>query len=313
MTSMYKHFTLKDRFTLSTMLNLDYEQEDIAKELKRFTSSISRELQRNSKPNGKYEPRYAHRQAKLRRQKSKKASRKIENDHELAKRIEKRLHPLISPEVIAHDESVCHESIYAWIYRSRPDLKQLLPQQGKKRRRYGSKRGKKQGWTQKVRPIEERFKGANNRSRLRHFEGDTIRLKGGAILTHTDRKSRFEVAHLIPNETAEQAYVNVKKDPCLKKAKSITYDRGSTFADWKMMEKATGVKIFFAHAHHPWERGTNENHNQRLRRVFPKGTYYSNINHKDVAKAVWIMNHTKRKCLNWRTPCEVFKGCCTST
>lgn len=294
------------------MLNLGYEQEDIAQELKRSSSSVSREIQRNSKANGEYEPRYAHKQSKLRRKRSKRGSRKIENDINLSKRIEKRLHPLISPEVIAHDEKVCHESIYAWIYRSRPDLKMFLPQRGKKRRRYGSKRGKKQGWTQNVRSIDVRFKGANNRSRLRHFEGDTVRLDGGALLTHTDRKSRFEIVHLIPNETANQAYVNVKSDHHLKKAKSITYDRGSTFADWRMIERATGTKIFFAHAHHPWERGTNENHNQRLRRVFPKGSKYSSIKKRDLAKVVWIMNHTKRKCLNWCTPCEVYGGCCTS-
>jgi len=148
---------------------------------------------------------------------------------------------------------------------------------------------------------------------LRHFEGDTVRLKGGAILTHTDRKSRFEIAHLVPDETTDRAHAIIKKDRYLKRAKSITYDRGSTFANWRMIERDTTAKVFFAHAHHPWERGTNENHNQRLRRVFPKGSRYSMITHKDVANTVWIMNHTKRKCLNWRTPCEVFKACCTST
>jgi len=310
---MYKHFTLKERFALATLLNIDYEQRDIAQELGRSSSSISREIKINSKLNGEYEPRHAHKKAKLRRQKSKQGSRKIENNDILAQRIENRLHPLISPEVIAHDENICHESIYAWIYRSRPDLKILLPQRGKKRRRYGSKRGKKQGWTQNVRSIDERFIEANNRSRLGHFEGDTIRLKGGAILTHTDRKSRFEIAHLVPNETTDVAHAVIKEDKYLKQAKSITYDRGSTFANWRMIERDTEAKVFFAHAHHPWERGTNENHNQRLRRVFPKGTYYSNITHKDVAKTVWIMNHTKRKCLNWRTPYEVFNARCTST
>jgi IS30 family transposase len=188
----------------------------------------------------------------------------------------------------------------------------FLPQRGKKRRRYGTKRAIKQGWTRHVRPIEQRSAGANNRSRLRHFEGDTVRLKGGALLTHTDRKSRFEIVHLVKSEEAEVAYEAIINDCQLSQAKSITYDRGSTFAWWRMIEKSTGSKVFFANAHHPWERGTNENGNQRLRRCFPKGTKYSNINDEAVARNVWIMNHTKRKCLNWRTPCQVFKGCCTS-
>lgn len=188
----------------------------------------------------------------------------------------------------------------------------FLPQRGKKRRRYGTKRAIKQGWTRHVRPIEQRSAGANNRSRLRHFEGDTVRLKGGALLTHTDRKSRFEIVHLVKSEEAEVAYEAIINDCQLSQANSITYDRGSTFAWWRMIEKSTGSKVFFANAHHPWERGTNENGNQRLRRCFPKGTKYSNINDEAVARNVWIMNHTKRKCLNWRTPCQVFKGCCTS-
>jgi len=310
---MYKHITLDERFLLAALIKADYEQLDIAETIGRSSSSISREISRNSRADGVYEPRHAHKLSKLRRKSSKINSRKIENDKQLSKRIERRLHPLVSPEAIAHDEGVCHETIYAWVYRTRPDLKNKLPQRGRKRRRYGSKRGKKQGWTANVRNIEEQPAGAKNRSRVGHFEGDTIKLKGGAILTHTDRKSRYEIAHLVPDETADVAYEIIKNSKQIKSAKSITYDRGSTFALWRMIEKQIDGKVYFANAHHPWERGTNENSNQRLRRVFPKGTKYNTITEKDVAEVVRIMNHTKRKCLNWRTPYEVFTGRCTSS
>jgi IS30 family transposase len=266
---------------LSALLNLDYEQLDIAQIMGRSPSSISREICRNSREDGVYEPRHAHKLAKLRRKPSKNGSHKIENDHKLAKRIESRLHPIVSPEVIAHDENVCFETIYAWIYKSRPDLKKQLPQRGKKRRKYGSKRNKKQGWTAKVRNIAKQPLGTKNRSRLKHYKGDTIKLDGGAI-THTDRKSRYEIAHLVPDEKADTAYEIIKNDRRLKCAKSITYDRGSTFALWRMIEKQIDGKVYFANAHHPWERGTNENANQRLRRVFPKGTKYSTITPEDV-------------------------------
>jgi len=310
---MYKHFTLKERFALDTLLRAGYDQEDIAQEMARSPSTISREISRNSSLDRSYNPYYAHKKAKAKRKSSKVNYCKIESDTNLAKRIEDRLHPLVSPEVIAHDENICHETIYAWIYRSRPDLKMLLPQRGKKRRKYGSKRGVKQGWTRNVRNINERCVGANNRSRVGHFEGDTIRLAGGALLTHTDRKSRFEIVHKVPDETMDVAHATVKEDKKLKRAKSITYDRGSTFANWRMIERDLKLKVFFANAHHPWERGTNENHNQRLRRVFPKGTKYDKISEKKLRDIVWLMNHTKRKCLNWHTPCEVYRGCCTST
>jgi len=309
---MYKHFNLKDRFMLETLLGQDYELLDIAQVLGRSPSSIGRELFRNSRADGSYEARHAHMKSKHRRQKSKIKYRKIENDLELANRIIERLNPLISPEVIAHDENVSTETIYAWISRSRLDLKTLLPQHGKKRRRYGTKRTLKQGWTRDLRAISERSIGANNRSRVGHFEGDTIRLDGGAILTHTDRKSRFEIAHLMKSEEAGPAHEIIKNDKLLKIAKSITYDRGSTFSLWRYIEKDTTAKVFFALARHPWERGTNENANGRLRRIFPKGTRYADVDQKKLDEIVNLMNNTKRKCLNWRTPKEVFMGNCTS-
>ena len=34
---------------------------------------------------------------------------------------------------------------------------------------------------------------------------------------------------------------------------------------------ATGLPVFFAHPHSPWERGSNENLNRIVREYFPKG------------------------------------------
>ncbi len=35
------------------------------------------------------------------------------------------------------------------------------------------------------------------------------------------------------------------------------------------------VKIYFAHAYHSWERGSNENYNRMIRRYFLKGTDFT--------------------------------------
>lgn len=309
---MYKHITRDDRAVIAAGLRLNKSYAEIGESIRKDAGSICREVKRNLNADGTYDAWSSERRSRKRRHESKIEYRKIENDHELCSRIFARLHPLVSPEVIAHDEGVCHETIYAWIYRSMPELKMKLPQRGKKRRRYGSKREIKQGWTKDVRNIAERPVSADKRSRTSHFEGDTIRGSKGALLTHTDRKSRFEVVHNVPNEGADAAYSAVVTDMVLRDASSITYDRGSSFSLWRMIERDTKAKVFFANAHHPWERGTNENGNQRLRRVFPKGTDFSIITNKELSDTVWLMNHTKRKCLNWRTPCEVFKKCCTS-
>lgn len=309
---MYHHITRDQRTALTALLRSGYSQRRAGRELGLNQSSISRELKRNKDENDLYHVPPADWLARDRRRQSKIAYRKIENNSTLASRIEIRLDPLTSPEVIAQDEPVSHESIYAWIYRSRPDLKSKLPQRGRKRRRYGSKREQKQGWTKEVRAIESRPVGAEHRSRTRHFEGDTLRGKHGALLTHTDRKSRFEIAHKVETEGADQAHAVIIANPHLANARTITYDRGSTFALWRMIERDTSATVYFANARHPWERGTNENTNGRLRRVYPKGFDFATITQQDLDVVVWLMNHTKRKCLNWRTPCEMFGQCCTS-
>jgi IS30 family transposase len=309
---MYSHLTQEDRISLSALLRAGLSQAGAARQLGKDPSAISRELGRNSKENGSYHAIHATKLSRERRKISKFDSRKIENNPKLIKKIESILDPLTSPEAVSWDTSVSHETIYAWIYRSRPDLILKLPYQGKKRRIYGSKRGKKQGWAQNMRPIESRPKGATNRSRRHHWEGDTAKGKNGAVLTHIERKSRFFVADLLPNEKASITYEKTNESLLRYEPKSITYDRGSSFALWRMTEKALKTKVYGCNPHCFWEKGTVENTIGRLRRVFPKKFDFSTITQEDLDKVVWKMNHTKRKCLGRRTPCEVFGKCCTS-
>lgn len=309
---MYIHITRDQRVAISTLIRSGCSQREAARELGVNQSSVSRELSRNGMGDEGYHATHADILARTRRKRSKTACRKIENDPVLARTIERRLHPLTSPEVIAYDEHVSVETIYTWVYRSRPDLKEKLPQRGKKRRRYGSKREVKQGWTQNVRTIEQRPVGAEQRSRIGHFEGDTIRGKHGALLTLTDRKSRFEVAVKMHGELCDPVHTALVEQHEKIAARSFTFDRGSCFSLWRMIERDTNTHVYFAHPRAPWERGTNENANGRLRRIFPKRFDFNTITQRDVDAVVWMMNHTKRKCLTWRTPCEVFGRCCTS-
>ena len=227
---MYHHLTRDKRVALSALLKSGYSQRRAAKELEINQSSVSRELSRNGRDLRAYHSTHADVRARIRRKESKVEYRKIENDAHLEKRIRECLHPLVSPEVIAHDEGVSHETIYAWIARSRPDLKRKLPQRGKNRRRYGSKRAVKQGWTRDVRSIHSRIPGAEHRSRTGHFEGDTVRGKRGALLTLTDRKSRFEEAVKVPYEGCDPVYAAIVVRKQKLSPRSFTFDRGSAFS-----------------------------------------------------------------------------------
>lgn len=313
---MYTHLTRDDRAVIAQGLCDGESRRQIGSRLERDAASVTREINRNGESDGTYQADRAQRRAERRRVAAKRGARKLENDHALAKRVEDGLRPLVSPEVVAHDLPLVPQTIYAWISRSRPDLITQLPRRGKRRRKYGSKRQGRQGWQRHVRSIHVRPIPALLRSAVGHFEGDTIRGKRehrAAVLTHTDRMSRFEVAVKIPNEGCDAGHAAVVGNRHLRDAESFTYDRGGTFALWEMIEHDTGASVFFADAYTPSQRGTNEHHNERLRRVYPKGTDFATVSQRDIDRTVWLMNHTKRKCLDWRTPCEVYGKCCTSS
>jgi len=310
---MYIHIRRDQRVALAALLRAGYSHRAVGRELGISQSTVSRELARNANDDGSYHAAHADVLARERRKNSKLEYRTIENDAALTARIERRMHPLVSPEVIAHDEPISVQTIYAWVYRSRHDLLPRLPQRGRRRRRYGSKRASKQGWTKHVHPIDQRPVSANHRSRIGHFEGDTVRGRNGALLTLTDRKSRFEVAVKVSGEWCDPVHAAITERTAFLHARSFTFDRGSCFSLWQMIEKDTKAKVFFAHPRAPWERGTNENSNGRLRRVFRKRFDFGTVTQRDIDATVALMNHTKRKCLNWRTPCEVFGKCCTSS
>jgi transposase, IS30 family len=300
---MHRHFNREDRIALGVLKRAGLSQSEIARQLGFNRSTIGRELKRNQKPRGGYHALNADMQATTRRQQSKQRYRIIDTAFGLV--IATQLHPLVSPEVVGHRVGIHHQTIYSWLYRERKDLLPLLPQRGRKRRRYGSKRTKKQGWTRLARSIHDRPESALS------WEGDTV--KGGTkhqLLTHVERQSLYTRADLIPNGTADVVHATLKRTPL---TGTITYDRGSEFALWQMIERDTPVTIFFADAHAPWQRGKNENTNGRLRRVFPKRFNFDTITQKQLDEVVYLMNHTERKSLGFKTPCFMYgRGCCNS-
>jgi IS30 family transposase len=257
---------------------------------------------------------------------SKNKTRKIENDRELEQRIERYLQGGDvhkgdwSPEVIANTvlkRRISHTTIYSWIRRSRQDLKHLLPGGGRRRASYGSVKTRKYR-EMSLPSIETRPEEASFRTNNGHFEGDTVVLKEGRLHTLVERKSRFLIADLVTTKgpglamQISQSAVGVLSAFPLSFRKTITYDQGSEFAWWDETEKELmGTKIYFAHAHCPWERGTNERTNGLIRRYFPKGAKAVTLNSDDVVRVVWRLNHRPRKILRWRTPCDVFGMCCT--
>ena len=314
----WTHITKEDRFKIQAWIEVGKCQKEIAIRLNKNQPAISKELRRNSYPNGRYDAGHAHSLTQKRRKSGKRQSKKLVSDPALAATIISSLRAKRSPEQIngrrkrLGKKTVCHETIYQYLYKERPDLILLLRQKkGGYRRRRGTKEREKRRELAKKQWITDRPLEINQRISLGHWEGDTIRgkEKTTAIGTHVERFSGYAFGCLLLHATArsmrETTISGFRKIPKEKRL-SETYDNGSEFAEHELIAKVLAIQIYFALAYHSWERGSNENFNGLLREYFPKGTPFATLTQKDVDRAIYSLNHRPRKRLNYLTPYEVF-------
>jgi len=315
----YQHITREERVKIEAWKQAGESNGDIARFLGRSSSTIGRELKRNGKI---YKALSAERRRIEVRKASNAVRRKIVAGSDLAKYIEKGLMQYWSPEQISgrmkidrpNEISVCHETIYKYIYRDKPELKKYLRcRKGKYRRKYGTKIREKRREEAKKKRIDVRPKIVENRSRIGDWEGDTIvgKEKTKHILTHVERKSGLLLADKVEQATAEQVRkITTKrfKKIAKKKYHTITYDNGVQFAEHEALERDLNITIYFANPYHSWERGSNENANGLLRQFIPKGSLFQNISKQKLDRYVKLINTRPRKRHSYLTPLEVFKG-----
>ena len=305
----YKHYTHNERENLALMIIEGKTYEEMAKELGKDKSSISREISRNRNKDGTYNPWRATTLTIHRRRKTYKP--KLEKQGEMYEFVKEKLNLFWSPETITAiwnmknpSNTINHNTIYRSIKAGVIE--------GVKAKTHLRRRGKRknlQGGT--IRPektIHDRCDEANLRSRVGDWEGDTVQggIGKGFLVTNVDRKSRFLVAEKISNKRAETVSDALEKSLFGKPVKSITLDNGSEFAEFREFEKTLKTKVFFADPHSPWQRGTNENTNGILRFFFPKGYDFRNLADEELQRTVDLINERPRKCLGWQSPKEVF-------
>jgi IS30 family transposase len=63
---------------------------------------------------------------------------------------------------------------------------------------------------------------------------------------------------------------------------------------------------YFAHPYSSWERVLKENTNGLIRQYFPKKTDFDQIGHDQTVEVESKLNRRPRKCLDTKTPNEIF-------
>jgi IS30 family transposase len=317
----YKHFTSEQRNELSSLKRAGLKQNKIAELLGKSPGAICQEIKKNS-TRGKYDAWYAKVKVKNRRIAANQRFRKLENNVWLRNYVIRKIDEDWSPEQISgrlkrkypedKKRQIGKDAIYKYLYEQRKDLvKHLRCQKGKYRRRYGTRIREKERELMKKKRIDKRPSVVEKRERIGDWEGDTIvgKEKKIHILTHVERKSGILFADKLERATArltkEKTIARFEKIGIDKKH-TITYDNGSTFFEYEMTERETGLEIYFAYPYHSWERGSNENANGLLRQFFPKKSKFANITQEEIEKAVRSINNRPRKRHGYLTPYEVF-------
>ena len=212
-------------------------------------------------------------------------------------------------------KTVVHETIYTAIYvlprgALRRELIDNLRQCHSKRRprsRGKDRRGRIAGMTSiHVRPPE-----VEDRLVPGHWEGDLIKGAGNrsSVGTLIERTSRVVMLARMEDATAEGSLAGfttaLNRVPSSMR-KTLTYDQGKEMACHKDLTIATGVSVYFADPHSPWQRGSNENTNGLLRQYLPKGTDLSTYPQWELDIIAHRLNTRPRKMHGWRTPNEVY-------
>jgi IS30 family transposase len=370
-----RYLSFDEREEISLLRAQGVGVREIARQLSRAASTISRELRRNAATRGgKLEYRASVAQWKAELVACRPKTAKLVTNERLRDYVQERLEGEVrcpdgtpvagpvtapwkgrnkphrgdrrwvqawSPEQISNrlrvdfpdDESmrISHETIYQALYiQGRGALKRELVACLRTGRalRVPRARARQRAWAH-VTPevmISERPAEVEDRAVPGHWEGDlVIGLKRSAIGTLVERTTRFTTLIHLPRQEGYGVIPRTKNGPALagygavtmKNAlasamttlpeqlqRSLTWDQGKELSQHAAFSVETGIPVYFADPHSPWQRGTNENTNGLLRQYFPKGTDLSRWDAEELEAVAHALNTRPRKTLDWQTPAE---------
>lgn len=319
----YTHLSTQERAVVMTMREDQCSVRAIAKRFGRAPSSISREL--HCAPcSGTYDANLAHLQSHARRIAPRRLP-KLHTDGALFQVVRHYLRLHWSPQQIANilrlmwpddsDRTVSHETIYNAIYlHPRGELKRELIAclRDHNQKRLPRSRGvDRRGRIKDMQSIHIRPPEIEDRLIPGHWEGDLIKGEGNrsCVGTLVECTTRFVVLAKMDNagtrSVVDSFCAVLNRQPAALR-KSMTYDQGREMHGHKILAERTGVQIYFADPHSPWQRGSNENTNALLRQYLPKGCDLSVYSQDDLDAVALSLNTRPRETLGCKTPLVVY-------
>lgn len=321
----FVQLNMDERRVIARMNEKKISQSEIARTLQRDRSTICRELRRNfwHDREGPIAEGYWHVTAQQMADDRRRRYRKLLRDPHLCAAVIDRLKDGWSPEQISgrlriisgSSARLSHETIYQFVYSPEgqdQQLARLLPERRRRRRpRYARKP------RSLVFPIEcairHRPETVNSRSEFGHWEADLMIFRkehGSAnVATVVERKSRYTVLFRNNDRRSKPIMDRLISHlvPLPAQARqSLTFDRGLEFVSWRELEKGMGTAAWFCDPQAPWQKGTVENTNKRVRRYLPPETIVLDVTNQEIRSLCERLNTTPRKCLGFQTPKEIF-------
>jgi IS30 family transposase len=130
------------------------------------------------------------------------------------------------------------------------------------------------------------------------------------LLTLAERRTRYSIIAKAPDKSAQavtDALLTVLQ-PHADLVHTLTYDNGKEFAYHQTVAKGLDAQGYFAHPYHSWESGLNENTNGLIRQYLPKGADFRTLTLEKVRSIMKQLNNRPRKCLDFKTPNQLFSG-----
>jgi IS30 family transposase len=315
----YAHFTLAEREEIAIGLERDESRASIAQRLGRHKSNIGREIKRNNAPLN--EVKYRANRTQLRSDERKRLSRHRDRLPNPVVRLYVEYHLVNdgwTPEAIAGrlpldipGLQTNYESIYLWIYRVRRDLIKYLVRRHKQRRKRVNGRKTRAFKIPGRIDISRRPGHIEKRNRGGHWEVDAVlsRQSAACVAVLVERKSRFYLVIKMRDKTAlsmHRALIKACSGLPGKLRRTLTYDNGLENVLHELTNSILRTDSYFCKPYHSWEKGSIENRNGILRRYFPKKHNWNLTSQKQIDRAVNKINLTPMKCLDYKTPHEVF-------